>query len=135
MIKDKRDFLNKAQKWLIYWNTKRIHYAKGFKKKGEKAIEVLKREGDNLTDEKLVYFPVMLIEDTLDYKTPSQIDLIQKTSFVYLETEKEDYSKLAQKGVNISIPSTNKFLVSLFYLTNIAIFCYVKSLDIKIIFF
>ncbi|GIW62769.1 MAG: hypothetical protein KatS3mg090_0595 [Patescibacteria group bacterium] len=115
MIKDKRDFLNKAQKWLIYWNTKRVHYAKEFKEGGEKAIEVLKREGDNLTDEKLVYFPVMLIEDILDHQTTTLFDLIPNNSSVYPKIEKKDTLKVTQKGVNISVPSASFFAFSRFF--------------------
>lgn len=105
VIKNRRDFLNKAQKWLIYWNTKRVHYAKEFKEGGERVIEVLKRTGDNLINKNLIYFPVMLIEDILDHQTTTLFDLIPNNSSVYPKIEKKDTLKVTQKGVNISVPS------------------------------
>ncbi len=113
VIQNKQDFILKAQKWVVYWNTKRIHYAKGFKKQGETSKEVLGNEGDNLINTNLVYFPVFLIEDLLNHKNPSLLDLIPSNSFLAVNLDANTHSSFSCKGVNISVPSASFILFSI----------------------
>ena len=113
IIKDKRDFLDKAQRWLLYWNTKRIHHAKGFKSQGERAIEHLKRKTDNLVNTNLVYFPVFLMEDVFTHTTPSLSDYLPE-KLIHPPLDPLNLNLFPHpKGVNMSVPSAQNHSLNL----------------------
>ena len=112
VIKDKRDFIDKAQRWLLYWNTKRIHYAKGFRSQGETAIEHLKRKTDTLINTNLVYFPVFIMEDIFTHQTSSLSDVLPE-KLLHFPSGHLNYKITSYfKRVNISVPSAKSIQYS-----------------------